>query len=115
LIEQEMRHVTRHNVVAQQAFSERLAELMRKYTNQNLTTSQIIAELVALAKDVSADARRGEQFAPPLSNDERAFYDAVAQNEVCGDRDGRDGARGHREGPGAHVAAGRDDGLGVGG
>jgi type I restriction enzyme, R subunit len=81
LIEQEMRHVTRHNVVAQQSFSERLAELMRKYTNQNLTAAQIIAELVALAKEVSADARRGKRFAPPLSNDELAFYDAVAQNE----------------------------------
>jgi type I restriction enzyme, R subunit len=81
LVEQEMRHVTRHNIVAQQSFSERLAELMRKYTNQNLTAAQIIAELVALAREVSVDARRGEQFAPALSNDELAFYDAVAQNE----------------------------------
>ena len=81
LVEQEMRQVTRHNIVAQQSFSERLAELMRKYTNQNLTAAQIIAELVALAREVSADARRGEHFAPPLNNDELAFYDAVAQNE----------------------------------
>jgi type I restriction enzyme, R subunit len=76
-----MRAVTKHNVVAQQTFSERLAELMRRYTNQNLAAAQIIAELVALAKEVSADARRGEQFAPPLDGDELAFYDAVAQNE----------------------------------
>ena len=81
LVEKEMRAVTKHNVVAQQTFSERLAELMRRYTNQNLAAAQIIAELVALAKEVSADARRGEQFAPPLNNDELAFYDAVAQNE----------------------------------
>jgi type I restriction enzyme, R subunit len=81
LVEQEMRQVTRHNIVAQQSFSERLAELMRKHNNQNLTSAQVIAELVALAKEVSADARRGEQFAPPLNNDELAFYDAVAQNE----------------------------------
>jgi type I restriction enzyme R subunit len=81
LVEQEMRKSIRHNVVAQQAFSERLEELMRKYINQNLTAAQIIAELVALANEVLADARRGEKFAPPLSNDELAFYDAVAQNE----------------------------------
>ena len=81
LVEKEMRAVTKHNVVAQQTFSERLAELMRRYTNQNLAAAQIIAELVALAKEVSADARRGEQFAPPLNGDELAFYDAVAQNE----------------------------------
>jgi type I restriction enzyme R subunit len=54
---------------------------MRRYTNQNLTTAQVIAELVALAKEVSADANRGSTFAPPLNNDELAFYDAVSQNE----------------------------------
>lgn len=81
LVEQEMRKVTKHNVVARQSFSERLEELMRKYTNQNLTTAQIIAELVNMAKEVSKDAQRGSSFSPPLSNDELAFYDAVAQNE----------------------------------
>jgi type I restriction enzyme R subunit len=81
VIEQEMRKVTRHNVVKQASFSERLAELMRRYTNQNLTAAQIIAELVDLAKDVSADANRGSGFTPALGKDELAFYDAVAQNE----------------------------------
>jgi type I restriction enzyme R subunit len=81
LVEQEMRRVTKHNVVRQQSFSDRLAELMRLYTNQNLTAAQIIAEVIKLAKEVSADARRGENFAPPLNSDELAFYDAVAQNE----------------------------------
>jgi type I restriction enzyme, R subunit len=81
LVEQEMRKVTKHNIVRQQSFSDRLAELMRQYTNQNLTAAQIIAEVVALAKEVSADARRGEKFTPPLNSDELAFYDAVAQNE----------------------------------
>ena len=81
LVEQEMRHVTRHNIVAQESFSKRLVRLMTQYTNQNLTAAQIIAELVALAKEVSADARRGGQFSPPLNSDEPAFYDAVARNE----------------------------------
>jgi type I restriction enzyme, R subunit len=81
LVEQEMRKVTRHNIVKQKSFSERLVDLMRKYTNQNLTGAQIIAELVAFAKEVSADANRGSAFTPPLNTDELAFYDAVAQNE----------------------------------
>jgi type I restriction enzyme R subunit len=80
LVESEMRHVTRHNIVAQASFSERLEELMTRYTNQNLTAAQIIAELVALAQDVSADALRGDAFSPPLNSDELAFYDAVRQN-----------------------------------
>ena len=81
VIEQEMRKVTKHNIVKQSSFSERLADLMRRYTNQNLTAAQVIAELVALAKEVSADANRGSTFAPPLNNDELAFYDAVSENE----------------------------------
>jgi type I restriction enzyme R subunit len=81
LVEQEMRRVTRHNVVRQQSFSDRLAALMTRYTNQGLTSAQVIAELFAMAKEVSADASRGAQFSPPLAEDELAFYDAVAQNE----------------------------------
>ena len=81
LVEQEMRRVAKHNIVRQQSFSDRLAELMRRYTNQSLTAAQIIAEVVELAKEVAADARRGEKFTPSLSSDELAFYDAVAQNE----------------------------------
>ena len=81
LVEQEIRKVSKHNIVRQQSFSDRLAELMRRYTNQSLTAAQIIAEVVELAKEISADARRGERFTPTLSSDELAFYDAVAQNE----------------------------------
>jgi type I restriction enzyme R subunit len=72
---------TNGNVVRQRAFSERIAEIMKRYTNQQLTAAEVIAELVELAKDVAAEASRGEHFSPPLSNDELAFYDAVAQNE----------------------------------
>ncbi|MGH3435284.1 MAG: type I restriction endonuclease subunit R, partial [Sciscionella sp.] len=81
LIDQEMRKVTRHNIVRQQSFSDRLLELMRKYTNQNLSAAEVIAEMVKMAKEVSADAARGKRFNPPLTDDELAFYDAVAQNE----------------------------------
>ncbi|MGV9192757.1 type I restriction endonuclease subunit R [Microbacterium sp. MC2] len=72
---------TRGNLVRQQAFSERIAEIMRRYTNQQLTAAEVIAELVEMAKDVAAEASRGDQFSPPLSSDELAFFDAVASNE----------------------------------
>ncbi|MET7671465.1 type I restriction enzyme endonuclease domain-containing protein [Micromonospora luteifusca] len=54
---------------------------MRRYTNENLTSAEIIDELVAMAKEVSAEANRGQQFSPALTSDELAFYDAVADNE----------------------------------
>ncbi|HEY3955129.1 MAG TPA: DUF3387 domain-containing protein [Streptosporangiaceae bacterium] len=81
LVEQQMRTVTRHNIVRQQSFSDRLVNLMTRYTNQNLTAAEVIAELVAMANEISADARHGGQFTPALSQDELAFYDAVAENE----------------------------------
>jgi type I restriction enzyme R subunit len=81
LLIEESTKVTRHNLVRHQAFSERIAELMRKYTNQQLTSAEIIAELVELAREIAAERNRGAHFAPPLSDHELAFYDAVSANE----------------------------------
>ncbi|MFV0534719.1 MAG: type I restriction enzyme endonuclease domain-containing protein, partial [Cumulibacter sp.] len=53
-------------------------------------TAEVIAELVELAQDVTAEASRGSQFSPPLSGDELAFYDAVATNESAIDVQGED-------------------------
>ncbi|MEU7756716.1 type I restriction endonuclease subunit R [Micromonospora sp. NPDC049171] len=80
LIERKMREVTKHNVVRQERFSAQLEDLMNRYMRQQLTSAQLIVELVELAKQVSEDARRGQQFDPPLNHAELAFYDAVAQN-----------------------------------
>lgn len=81
LISEESRRSTRNNAIRQRAFSERITELMNRYTNQQLTSAEVIAELVALAKEVAQESNRGQQFSPPLNEDELAFYDAVAVNE----------------------------------
>lgn len=49
LIAYESAKMTRNNVIRQRAFSERITELMTKYTNQQLTSAEVIAELVELA------------------------------------------------------------------
>lgn len=82
MIQQKMREVTKHNVVRNESFTERLNDLMKRYMLQQLTSAQVIAELAALAREVSAEARRGEQFDPPLNHAELAFYDAVAQRNM---------------------------------
>ncbi|MGP6178555.1 type I restriction endonuclease subunit R [Microbacterium sp. A196] len=79
---------TRGNLIRQHAFSERIAAVMTRYTNQQLTAAEVIAELVAMAKDVAAEASRGSEFTPPLSSDELAFFDAVATNESAVDVQG---------------------------
>ncbi len=44
----------------------------------SLTSAEVIAELIEMAKEVAAEAKR---FSPPLSESELAFYDAVSTNE----------------------------------
>ncbi len=84
------RRATRDNLVRQRAFSERITELMNKYTNQQLTSAEVIAELVELAKEVAAEANRGASSPRRSIDDELAFYDAVAQNESAVDVQGED-------------------------
>ncbi len=81
MLTEESTRATGGNVVRQRAFSERITELMRKYTNQQLTSAEVIAELIELAREVAAEGNRGARFSPPLGVDELAFFDAVAQNE----------------------------------
>ena len=45
-------------------------------------------EMVALAAEVLEESNRGAHFTPPLSSDELAFYDAVAQNDSAVDVQG---------------------------
>lgn len=73
--------VTRNNVTRERMFSERVTSLMTRYTNSQLTSAEVIAELVAMAKQISEESKRGKKFAPPLDDDQLAFYDAVATNE----------------------------------
>ena len=45
----------------QRAFSQRLTELMTKYTNQQLTSAEVIAALVEMAKEIAAERDRGKR------------------------------------------------------
>lgn len=90
LLTEESGKATRSNLVRQRAFSERLQELMNKYTNSQLTSAEVIAELIEMAEEVAAEGNRGQRFEPPLSSDELAFFDAVATNESALDLQGED-------------------------
>jgi type I restriction enzyme R subunit len=81
LLTEESTKATRRNLIRHRAFSEKLKELMNRYTNQQLTSAEVIAELIELAQEVAAEGDRGARFTPPLNPDELAFYDAVAANE----------------------------------
>lgn len=89
LLVEEAHKATRKNMVRNRAFSERIKELMLRYTNQQLTSAMVISELAELAKLISEENARGKKFDPPLNHEEIAFYDALAQDpgalETMGD------------------------------
>ncbi|MHC6176168.1 type I restriction endonuclease subunit R [Glutamicibacter sp. X7] len=79
LLNDQIRTVQRTNVVQGRKYSEMLDEAVNRYTNRSLTTAEIIAELVKLAKQMRDAQRRHEELG--LREDEVAFYDAVVQND----------------------------------
>jgi type I restriction enzyme, R subunit len=76
LINGNVRAQSKRNVTQAKAFSERLEAAISRYHANALTTAQVIEELIQLAKDIRA---RGEETG--LTDEEIAFYDALAENE----------------------------------
>ncbi len=81
LINDEIRTVRRKNIIQARLFSDLLEAAIAKYTNRNLTTAEIIAQLVELAKQMRDAHNRGEKLG--LADDEVAFYDAIVQNDAA--------------------------------
>ena len=91
LINGELRSRNRVNVVQTRAFSQRLEEAIARYHSNAITTAEVLQELIGLAKDIRAAHRRGEEEG--LSQEEIAFYDALAQNESAVEVMGNDHLR----------------------
>jgi type I restriction enzyme R subunit len=79
LLNDEIRSRSKTNVVETKRFSERLEAAIARYHTNAISTVGVLQELIDLAKDVRAARRRGEEEG--LSQDEIAFYDALAENE----------------------------------
>ena len=88
LLQGEIRTRRRKNVVQARRFSEMLERAVRRYQNRAIEAAQVIEELIALAREMREAERRGEELG--LSEEEVAFYDALAANksavEVLGDK-----------------------------
>jgi type I restriction enzyme R subunit len=78
LLAGEIKARERTNIVLSRKLSERLDDTLRRYHNRAVDSVQVIEELIALAKDISAEAARGAELG--LSSEELAFYDALAEN-----------------------------------
>ena len=79
LINDGIRSRSKANVVQTRAFSERLEDAVARYHANAITTAEVLQELIQLARDIRAARQRGEELG--LSDEEIAFYDALAENE----------------------------------
>ena len=91
LLNGEIKSKAKHNVVESRAFSERLEQAVIRYHANAISTVDMIQTLIDLAKDMKASAARGE--AEGLSDEELAFYDALAQNQNAVEAMGNDQLR----------------------
>lgn len=87
LLKDELKVRSRRNLVQSKVFSEKLKKTLNAYHNRAISTMQVIEELIKLAKELDAATKRGENMG--LTDDEIAFYDALAANhsavEAMGD------------------------------
>jgi type I restriction enzyme R subunit len=65
---------TRTNIIKNRQFSERLADAMAKYHNRVVDALQVIEELIRIAKQLREEPEDG------LTDQEKALYDALADN-----------------------------------
>jgi type I restriction enzyme R subunit len=79
LLNGEIKSKAKRNVVESRAFSERLVEAVARYHSNAISTVEMIQTLIDLAHDVKASETRGETEG--MSDEELAFYDALAQNQ----------------------------------
>ena len=78
LIEGKLRMIARKTIVQSRKFSEMLDEALRKYQARLVDSTVIIQELIELAKEITEAANVSKDSG--LSEDEYAFYEALASN-----------------------------------
>jgi type I restriction enzyme R subunit len=79
LLNDSIRSRSRNNITQSKAFTERLENAVARYHTNAITTAEVLQELIELARQIRAARERGEEAG--LSDDEIAFYDALAEND----------------------------------
>ncbi len=79
LLNDEIKAISKKNLVQSRVFSEMLQRTILKYQNRSIEAAQIIQELIELAKDMRQAHQRGQNLG--FSEEELAFYDALEVND----------------------------------
>ena len=91
LLKDEIKTSSRTNIVQSRKLADLLEDALRRYRNQVISVTDILEELLNMAKDTKAAQTRGEAL--KLEPYELAFYDALAQNPSAQDVMGVDKLR----------------------
>lgn len=83
LIEGQVKSYERKSVVKSQKFSEMLQKAVNSYLNGQLSSAEVMEELLRMAKDIMSD--RAEAEALGLNDEEMAFYEALTQPQAVKD------------------------------
>lgn len=83
LLKGKVKAISRRNLIQSKKFSEMLEKTLLKYQNRAIETTQVILELIELAKEMNEAHKRGEEIG--LNDDEVAFYDALSDSETAKD------------------------------
>lgn len=83
LIAEQVRTYKRTNIVKSKQFSEMLDKIVKSYLNGLLTNEEVIAELMKMAQDIANAHQNGNAMG--LTDEELAFYDALAQPRAVKD------------------------------
>lgn len=83
LIRGRVRTLTRSNLVTGELFSNRFSETLNRYINGLLTNEEVIKELLKMAQEMMVAEQQGNDLG--LSNDEKAFYDALTRPQAVKD------------------------------
>jgi type I restriction enzyme, R subunit len=81
LLRDEIKVRSKSNAIQARKFSEMLDEAVHRYDNRSIDTVELIERLIEFAKELRDDPKRAEELG--LSDDEVAFYDALADNETA--------------------------------
>lgn len=79
ILNDEIKSRQKKNLIQGRKLSEMLERAVKEYQNNLITAAQVIEELIKLAKDIRKEDQRFEGMG--LSEDEIAFYDALADND----------------------------------
>ena len=79
LIHDEIRFISRKNLIQSRSFSEMLEKSIKRYHNRSIEAAEIIEELIDLARKMNEARKRGEELG--LSEEELAFYDSLEVND----------------------------------